>query len=151
MELNKLVRDNIPNIISKNDNKKAITHVANEDEYHQELCKKLVEETQEYLDEISSVHSDPSTSSGCTEDRNSECAANNKTKQISPPPFALSLSKGEIIDHKKCVEELTDILEVVYALARYHHITRNELEQLRKEKEFKNGAFKKQIILEHVE
>jgi len=106
MEFNKLVRDNIPDIIPIKHNKKAITHIADDDEYHQKLCDKLKEETAEYLSES---------------------------------------------DHKKCVEELTDILEVVYALARYHHITRNELEQLRKEKLHKNGAFKNRVILERVE
>ena len=100
MKFNKLIRDNIPDIIPKKHNKKAIIHIAVEDEYHQKLCAKLTEETQEYLSH--SIH--PSTPG----------------------------TQGERLDHKKCVEELTDILEVVYALARYHHITRNELEQLRK-------------------
>ncbi len=51
----------------------------------------------------------------------------------------------------KTVEELADILEVVYALARHKfHITPRELELLRKEKATKRGRFKKRIILEKI-
>ncbi len=47
---NKLVRDKIPKII-ENDNKVPITHTLSNDEYISELNKKLVEETNEYLEE----------------------------------------------------------------------------------------------------
>ncbi len=43
---NKLVRDNIPNII-KNDGKECKTRVLNEEEYEIELRKKLIEEATE--------------------------------------------------------------------------------------------------------
>jgi predicted house-cleaning noncanonical NTP pyrophosphatase (MazG superfamily) len=45
-------------------------------------------------------------------------------------------------------EELADILEVVYALAELHDTSKEELEEIRKEKEEKRGAFKKKIILD---
>ena len=45
------------------------------------------------------------------------------------------------------VEELTDILEVVYTLARTKGITKNELELLRHEKALEHGGFKKRIVL----
>lgn len=46
---NKLVRDNIPEIISK-DNRNPITRILNDEEYKQELEKKLLEEYKEVLE-----------------------------------------------------------------------------------------------------
>lgn len=46
---NKLVRDNIPDIILK-DNELPVTRILNEDEYIKALDKKLKEEVNEYLD-----------------------------------------------------------------------------------------------------
>ena len=46
---NKLVRDNIPNII-KNNGEKPITRILTNEEYKQELEKKLYEEYQEVLE-----------------------------------------------------------------------------------------------------
>ena len=43
---NKLVRDRIPEIIQRNGHR-AVTHVLDGDEYHQQLLAKLVEEAQE--------------------------------------------------------------------------------------------------------
>ena len=48
-------------------------------------------------------------------------------------------------------KELADILEVVYRLAHCHHVTDEELEALRREKEKEKGAFYRGIILESVE
>ena len=45
---NKLVRDNIPDIILKN-GERPITRVLNDEEYKSELLKKLLEETNEVL------------------------------------------------------------------------------------------------------
>ena len=45
---NKLVRDNIPNIIESN-GEKAITRILGNEEYRVELYKKLLEETQEVI------------------------------------------------------------------------------------------------------
>lgn len=47
-------------------------------------------------------------------------------------------------------EELCDILEVVYALAETMHISITQLEQVRKEKRERNGAFKKHLRLEKI-
>ena len=46
---NKLVRDNIPDIILK-DNELPVTRILNEEEYIKALDKKLKEEVNEYLD-----------------------------------------------------------------------------------------------------
>ena len=100
MEMNKLVRDNIPNII-KNQGNKALTHVANEKEFHSRLKDKLMEEVREFL-----------------EDEN--------------------------------VEELADILEVLYALCDSMGIQRDELEKTRCIKKAQKGAFQKRIVLERV-
>ena len=43
---NKLVRDNVPNII-ENNGEKAITRILNDEEYRTELYKKLLEESNE--------------------------------------------------------------------------------------------------------
>lgn len=45
---NKLIRDRIPEIIEK-DGKKAKTRILNDEEYHEELLKKIVEEAKEVL------------------------------------------------------------------------------------------------------
>jgi predicted house-cleaning noncanonical NTP pyrophosphatase (MazG superfamily) len=48
------------------------------------------------------------------------------------------------------IEELTDILEVVLALAEHHGISIEELEQTRRNKVQERGAFRKRILLEQV-
>lgn len=47
-------------------------------------------------------------------------------------------------------EELADIMEVVYALAKAKGIGPDELERMRKEKASKNGAFEKRLLLTEV-
>ena len=49
MEYNKLVRDNIPEIIEKN-NQKPFTHIASEEEFRQALKNKLYEEVNEFIE-----------------------------------------------------------------------------------------------------
>ena len=49
MEYNKLVRDKIPEIIIKN-NQKPFTHVASDEEYLSKLKEKLREEVDEFLE-----------------------------------------------------------------------------------------------------
>lgn len=97
MALNKLVRDNIPDII-KADGQTPNTRVLSQSEYIVELEKKLQEEVTEYL-----------------------CDKN--------------------------TEELADILEVIYALAKTHNTDRGELEEIRAAKATKNGGFKDKIFL----
>lgn len=48
------------------------------------------------------------------------------------------------------LEELADILEVIYAAAKARGYTIEELEQCRKEKADKRGAFEKRILLKSV-
>jgi len=47
-------------------------------------------------------------------------------------------------------DELADIMEVVYALAKLHGRTPEQLEQIRLEKAQKRGGFDKKIFLEEV-
>ncbi|MFH1275641.1 MAG: hypothetical protein ABIH82_00855 [Candidatus Woesearchaeota archaeon] len=49
------------------------------------------------------------------------------------------------------MEELADVLEVIYALAGYYGITFKQLNEIRKQKKNKNGGFHKGLILEKVE
>ncbi|MBR3512747.1 MAG: nucleoside triphosphate pyrophosphohydrolase [Clostridia bacterium] len=100
-EYNKLIRDKIPEIISKDNNKKAIIRVLNDVDYKKELDKKLQEEMKEYL-----------------EDDN--------------------------------VEELADLVEVIYAILDNKNISLEEFEKIRKKKVGKRGAFKEKLFLEKV-
>lgn len=45
-------------------------------------------------------------------------------------------------------EELADILEVIYALCDLHNFDKDKIEEIRKEKAEKRGAFKEKIILD---
>lgn len=51
----------------------------------------------------------------------------------------------------KNLEELADMLEVIYAIAEARGHSLEELEQVRAEKAAKRGGFKKRIYLERVE
>lgn len=51
----------------------------------------------------------------------------------------------------KSIEELADMLEVMYAIAEARGWSVSELEAVRKEKTEKRGAFKEKIYLEYVE
>lgn len=97
---NKLVRDRIPEIITK-DNKKAITKTLNDEDYLTELNRKIQEEVKEYLE------------------------SNN-------------------------IEELADIVEVIYGILEAKNISFEEFENVRKSKVQKRGAFKEKIFLEKV-
>ena len=48
------------------------------------------------------------------------------------------------------IEELADILEVVYAAAAARGVTRDTLEKIRAEKYRKNGGFSKKLFLKEV-
>jgi len=102
MELyNKLVRDNIPEII-KAQNKAPIVKVLDDDQYLAALNDKLQEEIAEYM-------------------------ADNK------------------------LEELCDILEVVYAIAKAKGYSADDINTARDDKNTKNGKFEKRLFLEKVE
>lgn len=94
---NKLVRDNIPDIIETN-GQSAKTVILDDEKYTAALEKKLKEETREYL----------------------------QSKELM---------------------ELADILEVVEALAKNQGSSFDEVLELKKQKQEKNGAFDKRIFL----
>ena len=95
---NKLVRDNIPEIMIKN-GAKPVTRILTDEEYLIELNKKLLEEVNEYLE-------------------------------------------------SENIEEIADIEEVLLAILTSKGITRDNLEEIRKTKTIKRGAFNKKIFLE---
>ena len=97
---NKLVRDKIPDIINSK-NEVAITRKLNDEEYFNELNKKLKEEVNEYLEDYS-------------------------------------------------VEELADIVEVIYGILNSKNVSIEEFEIIRLNKVNKKGAFDKKIFLERV-
>ena len=97
---NKLVRDKIPEIINA-DKRKAITRILDDEEYLNELNKKLREEVSEYF-----------------EDNN--------------------------------VEELADIVEVIYGILNAKNVKLEEFENIRQVKVDKRGAFQEKIFLEKV-
>ena len=97
---NKLVRDQIPEIIEKSGNKCSI-EILSDEEYIEMLDKKLDEELTEY-------HRD------------------------------------------KNIEELADLLEVIYAATEARGYTINQLEEIRLKKQSERGAFKEKILLKEV-
>ena len=98
---NKLVRDKIIDIIEA-DGRIAKYRILDDNEYRQELNKKLQEEVKEYL-----------------EDNN--------------------------------VEELADIVEVIYGILSSMNVSIQEFEKIRINKQEKRGAFEKKIYLEEAE
>ena len=94
---NKLVRDNIPEIIERSGNKCEF-EILSDDDYIKMLDAKLDEELAEY-------HSDQN------------------------------------------LEELADLLEVIYAVTKARVFSLDELESLRKEKAEKRGSFERKLLL----
>lgn len=94
---NKLIRDKIPEIIEEDGNESEI-RVLNDNEYLDELNKKLQEELNEYLE------------------------------------------SGE-------VEELADIAEILYAIARHKGVDAKEFDEIRISKAEKRGGFEKKLFL----
>lgn len=94
---NKLVRDRIIEIIEE-DGRKANYRVLDEEEYREELNKKLQEEVKEYLEE-------------------------------------------------NCVEELADIVEVIYGILKSMNVSLEEFEKVRLDKKEKRGGFDKRLFL----
>jgi len=100
MSYKKLVRDKIIDIIKANgENPKYYT--LTENEYLQELNKKLFEEANEFFEAYSE-------------------------------------------------EELADLLEVIYSIAKLKKINLKKVEQIRQEKKEARGGFEKRIYLEEV-
>ncbi len=99
---NKLVRDRIPEEINNSDGKKANYKILNDDEYIQELDKKLFEEAHEFVEEHS-------------------------------------------------VEELADLMEVIYAIMKTKNISFEDVKKARDEKNEKKGTFNDKVYLISVE
>lgn len=100
MSYGKLVRDKIVDIIRSN-GETPIYHTLNDEEYLNELHKKLLEEANEFIFE-----DDP--------------------------------------------EELADLMEVVYAIAKHKNINLQDVENIRVEKREKRGGFENKIYLKNV-
>ena len=101
---NKLVRDNIPEII-KNNNGEPYTRILNEVEYKDELEKKLLEECNEVINAKES---------------------------------------------KDRVEELADVMEIIFSLARLEDKSLYEIQEVMLDKRKKRGGFEKRVYLEKV-
>ena len=101
MSYEKLVRDRIIDIIRSN-GENPIYHTLSDEEYLDELHKKLFEEANEFV---------------------------------------------EADD----LEELADLLEVIYAIAKHKNINMEQVEDIRLEKREKRGGFEDKIYLEAVE
>lgn len=99
---NKLVRDKIPENINSMNDRKCNYKILTEEEYIQELDKKLFEEAHEFIEEHS-------------------------------------------------VEELADLMEVIFALMKVKNISMKELENTRELKNNKKGSFNDKIYLIDVE
>ncbi len=99
---NKLVRDRIPEEINNMEGRKASYKILNDNEYIQELDKKLFEEAHEFIEEHS-------------------------------------------------VEELADLMEVIYTIMKIENISFNEVEIAREQKNKKKGSFKDKVYLINVE
>ena len=99
---NKLVRDKIPEVINNSDGKKANYKILNDNEYLQELDKKLFEEAHEFVEEHS-------------------------------------------------VEELADLMEVIYAIMKTKNISFEDVKIARDIKNDRKGAFNDKVYLISVE
>ena len=99
---NKLVRDKIPEEINNIDGRKANYKILNDNEYIQELDKKLFEEAHEFIEEHS-------------------------------------------------VEELADLMEVIYAIMKTKNISFEDVEVAREQRNKKKGCFKDKVYLINVE
>ena len=99
---NKLVRDKIPENINATDGRTANFRVLSNEEYLQELDKKLFEEAHEFVEEHS-------------------------------------------------VEELADILEVIFSIMSTINISVEDVEKVREAKKAKKGGFEDKLYLIDVE
>lgn len=61
----------------------------------------------------------------------------------------LSEEVGEFIESNN-IEELADIMEVVYALAKCNKLDEDELNKIRKKKAVEKGQFKNRFVLKEV-
>ncbi|WP_057762108.1 nucleoside triphosphate pyrophosphohydrolase [Cytobacillus praedii] len=50
-------------------------------------------------------------------------------------------------NNEEAIEELADVLEIIYALAEYHGATIDKIEEVRKQKAEKRGSFREKVFL----
>ncbi|MFD1512569.1 nucleoside triphosphate pyrophosphohydrolase [Halomarina rubra] len=100
-EYDKLVRDDVPDVVEAN-GQRPVVHTVDGEEYHDRLVDKLDEEVAEYR-----------------EDRS--------------------------------VDELADVLEVVFALAEIHGVGKQQLADRRAQKAEERGGFDEGVVLDRVE
>lgn len=75
-----------------------------------------------------------------------------KTRRLDGAEYiaALKLKLEEELDEYKetgDIEELADMMEVIYGILDYHNISFQEFEEIRRDKAEKRGAFKDRILL----
>ena len=99
---NKLVRDKIPENINSKEGRKCNYKILNDEEYLQELNKKIFEEAHEFIEEHD-------------------------------------------------IEELADLMEVVFAIMKIRNISIEDVEKARQVKNGKKGSFNDKIYLIDVE
>ena len=104
IELNKLVRDKVPSLITKDGGSYSLKLLSPLEHQH-EITKKLFEELNEYI---------------------------------------VATSKEEAI------EELVDIVELIYAAVKLHDVSLEEFEEIRLNKKKKKGDFEKGIYLNSI-
>ena len=102
---NKLVRDDIPEIIKKNGEVPKVS-VLDEARFGIALKNKLIEEAQEVLE---------------------------------------ASSKEDVLD------ELSDVMELIEAIAKDNNLTMSEIEKKKQKKKKERGGFEKKLFLEYVE
>ena len=78
-----------------------------------------------------------------------------ETRELSDPEYLKELNKKlkeEVVEYLKDnnVEELADIVEVIYGILNAKNVSLDEFEKIRKDKVDKRGAFSKKIFLEKV-
>lgn len=78
------------------------------------------------------------------------------TKTLQPVSFILELENKLTEEHDKYlishnVEELVDLLEVIYAIAKIRGVSAEELDKLREKKAADRGRFDKRVFLLYVE
>lgn len=50
-------------------------------------------------------------------------------------------------NNEEAIEELADVLEIIHALAAYHGVSIEKLEEVRKQKAEKRGSFREKVFL----
>ena len=78
-----------------------------------------------------------------------------KTRVLSDEEYIIMLDKKldeELLEYRKdkTAEELADLIEVIYALAKAQGVTVEQLESIRAKKCSERGAFDRKIFLESV-